>query len=328
MASLEASQSESYPLDYSLPPSAKKGRYERVLVPAGSTTPKQSFAGKLKPSNLSQKFRHQQNQQQNQQQQYGPVKANRNFIFGDGLELHSGYYQGMLEIEMQSFNTDKNGVRCDFMNINLTSKEYNVLKDLHSEILEDVSPSFDSGTPESLSYKVSDTLKIDVEFSKGIRRDKEGNENETDYVVKIIRTYPESEPFSVTIQMYPEEFAQMDKCLKGFWFVFSKYPKNMEKSPITRKMLDKLSAEMIRMINDEHPSVTSFGFDELQDPLFANAFFKAYAKLTNFGYIHGIANEMEKEFDKDEYDLFTLLYQCAHQIELLCIAMNTLNKSK
>jgi hypothetical protein len=326
MASLQASQSvsETQPLDYSLPPSSKRGRRDNPVI----VTPKQTV--KQKAVNLSQKFQHQQEQKQIQQQQYGPAKPNRNTTFGDGLEIHSGYSGSLLDAEIHSFNFDGDGVRRDLKIIRISAKEYSVLKDLHGEILNDLTPSFNSSVPDLLSYSVSETLDINVHFvNDKDERKKRSNEisGDSEYTVNLIRTDPES-GLSVTIEMYPEEFIQLDKSLKSLWFVFSKYPKNMEKSPMTRKMLDRLSLEMIRMINDEYPEVVSFDSEEFQDPKFASAFFKAYAKLTNFGYIHTISSEMAKEFDKDEYDLFALLFQCAHQIELLCTAMNVLFKSQ
>jgi hypothetical protein len=313
MASLEPSPS-SQPLDYSLPPSAKRGKYPPVVVPL--TTPTKFF-GK-QPRSLSQKAHHQQGQQQNQLNQFGPTKPNKNLSFGDGLELHSGYSDNMLEVEIHSYDTDGNGVRSDFSVIVLSAKEFNTLKDSHGDILDDTQPSFDSPAPESTTYDISSTLKITVELKSG------------DYVVSLIRQVAivSDAESSVKILMEMDEFVQLGKSLKLMWFVFSKYPKNLEKSPMARKMLDRMSVEMIRMITDDYPEVISFDYEELQNPDFASAFFKAYSKLTNFGYIHTIATELAKDFDKDEYDLFSLLYQCAHQIELLCTAMNALFKSQ
>src|SRR5579862_8118297 len=119
MASLAPSPSSTQPLDYSTPPPlAKKVKYPPVVVPVGSVTPKQNF-GKLSRSH-SQKPQHQQGQQQTQQNLYGPAKPNKNLIIGDGLELHSGYSENMLEMELHSFNTDQNSVRRDLKIITIS----------------------------------------------------------------------------------------------------------------------------------------------------------------------------------------------------------------
>jgi hypothetical protein len=327
MASLVPSpSSDTQPLDYSTPPSAKKVKYPPVVT----VTPKSS--GKL-PRSHSQKFQHQQGQQQIQQNQYGPNKPNKNLTIADGLELHSGYSENLLVVELHSYEQDQNGVRSDFKVITMSAKEYNALKEVHSEILDDMQPSFDSGLVKSMSYDISSTLKIESEYqvAPGIA----GNDGV--YVITVVREHGESEDddeSSVKIQMQADEFTQLGKQLKILWFVFSKYPKNLEKSPLARKMLDRVSLEMIRMTTEEmvklDADVISFDIEELKhNPEYASAFFKAYAKLTNFGYIHNIANEMAEEFDKEskEIDLFSLLYQCSHQIELLCTAMNVLFKS-
>jgi hypothetical protein len=310
MASLEPSPS-SQPLDYSLPPSAKRGKYPPLVV--STSTP--SKASVKQPRSLSQKAHHQQGQQQNQQNQFGPTKPNKNLSFGDGLELHSGYSNNLLEVEIHAYDADENGVRSDFTVIVLSAQEYNTLKDAHGDILDGIQPSFDSPAPESTTHNISSSLTITVERNSG------------DHVVTFTRHVTSEPPFE-KIVMELDEFVQMGKALKNLWFVFSKYPKNLEKSPMTRKMLDRMSVEMIRMITDDYPEVISFDYEELQNPEYADVFFKAYAKLTNFGYIHTIANEMAKDFDKEEYDLFSLLYQCAHQIELLSKAMNALFKSQ
>jgi hypothetical protein len=323
---MEASQTQ--PLDYSSPPSAKKGKYPPVVV---SVTPKQN-SGKL-PRSYSQKFQHQQGQQQNQQGQYGPTKPNKNLIIADGLELHSGYSENMLVVELHSYDQDQNGVRSDFKIITISAKEYNALKDVHSEILDDMQPSFDSGLVKSMSYDISSTLKIESEYQ--VPPGRAGDKGE--YFITVVREQPgdsEDDVSSVKIQMQADEFTQLGKHLNTLWFVFSRYPKNLERSPLARKMLDRLSVEMIRMITEEMVNskneVISFDFEEFQNSVgFASAFVKAYAKLANFGYMHSISNEMAEEFVKEnkEIDLFSLLYQCANQIKLLCTAMNVLFKS-
>jgi hypothetical protein len=288
-----ASQFQSHPLDYSKPPkkSGKSGS-SFGLVSAFSS------GASIKNNSI-------------QKTEFGPPKPNRCYKIGGNIFMQSFYCKGKLEAWIVKFEVDEEGKRSAWKVIALSAGEYNIIKDSIREILEAITPSL-AGIPEKFSsHKISDTLSVEIEY--------QGNSS-TDYIANLVRS--EFQGDLVSISMNRDEFSiEFEKALKGFYFVFSKFPVLYEKGEITRKVLTKCSMEMIRLIRDKYPEVDRFDSGAFENQHFRDAFFASYNEMMNV-YITSIVGEISLDAHDVEACLFSTAYQCMNQLDLLCYAMN------
>jgi hypothetical protein len=285
--------SQTHPLNLSKPP--KKGKGGGLgLVSAFSPSGKNMTA---------------------QNSDFGPPKPNRSYKIGGNIVMQSFYYKGKLELWIVEFDVDEEGRKSVQKVIVLSASEYSIIKDRIREILEDITPSLNGSPEKSSSHKISDTLSVEVEFVGGSNIDYTACLNRTEFMVDPVR-----------ISMTREEFSiEFEKALKNFYFVFSKFPVVYEKGTITRKVLTKCSMEMIRLIRDRYPEVDRFDSGAFENPRFRDAFFSAYTEFMNV-YATSVVGEISLDAHDVEACLFSLVYQCMNQLELLCYAMNIFDR--
>src|SRR5579859_7390872 len=256
---------------------------------------------------------------------FGPVKASRNYKIGESIEMHSEYVSGCLVL---SISAHEESDKSDIQTIILSAKEYTLFKNYCEEIRTEIIPAFafDQSRPDSgiSVHSLASDLKVEISCMENTEKVKE-------FVVRLIRDDPDPDSSNV-VAFDKDEFQQLDKAMKMFWFVFDKYPRNIQSFPgaggdLARRMLDRFSLEMIRLITEKYSDADEFDGDAFDDPIYRSAFFTSYAEMLNLSYINSILAELEQEF-KTDLDMYTLAHQVMNQLDLLCANMDMLAKSE
>jgi hypothetical protein len=245
---------------------------------------------------------------------FPPTKPSRSWFIDKKVSLRSGFVEGVLCLRIstqnevgEQYGSELDGIKKRYNMVVLISSEFFQLRSRFSKILktkvDDDCASIDyTLTPKSDLEKLDRCVRVSV----------------TDDGKFTI--YTEFTGITTSkVVMTKDEFAQFDKALNSFWYVFKIYghPQNDVLKSIIDTMYDLSAKMVVRSIRLHYHDELMPAFDEAD---FRSEFFRAYAEMSNMMFSTEVLKRVVAKFGEavtKKYDLFTLFHQCVNQIDVL-----------